>query len=49
MLYEVITLQWEILRRTDTFRKPDARTIEFRPRVPADGEAVIAYTVRYTW
>jgi len=42
-------LQWEILRRTDTFRKPDARTIEFRPRVPADGEAVIAYTVRYTW
>ncbi|GAB4370498.1 MAG: DUF4139 domain-containing protein [Deltaproteobacteria bacterium] len=42
-------LQWEILRKSAAYRKPDARTIEFRPRVPADGEAVIAYTVRYTW
>jgi hypothetical protein len=31
------------------FAKTDARTIEFRPRVPADGEVVITYTVHYSW
>jgi len=42
-------LQWEVLRKSEGYRNVDARTIEFRPRVPAGGEAVIGYTVRYTW
>src|SRR4030067_2332598 len=30
-------------------QKPDASPIESRPRVPAGGEAVITYTVHYSW
>ena len=42
-------IQWEVKAESMPFRKSDARTIEFRPKVPADGEAVITYTVRYSW
>ncbi len=42
-------LQWEVKAKSMGFAKTDARTIEFRPRVPADGEAVITYTVHYSW
>jgi len=42
-------LQWEVIGGSAEYGKTDARTIEFRPRVPAGGESVIAYTVRYTW
>lgn len=42
-------LQWEVKTKSMGFAKTDARTIEFRPRVPADGEAVITYTVHYSW
>jgi hypothetical protein len=31
------------------FNKADARTIEFRPNIPANGEVTITYTVHYTW
>jgi hypothetical protein len=41
--------QWEITGSTMDYRKTDARTVEFRPNVSADGQAVISYTVHYTW
>lgn len=42
-------LQWEIATNSMEFAKTDARTIEFRPKVPADGEATIRYAVHYSW
>jgi hypothetical protein len=40
---------WEILSSTMDYTKTDSNTIEFRANVPAGGETVITYTVRYTW
>ena len=40
---------WEILSSSMDYTKTDSNTIEFRPQVPAGGETVITYTVRYTW
>ena len=31
------------------YKKKDFRTLEFDEKVPANGETVITYTVRYTW
>jgi hypothetical protein len=42
-------LQWEITASSMENRKSDARTIEFRPTIAPDGEAVIRYTTHYTW
>jgi hypothetical protein len=42
-------LQWEVSARSEEFEKKDARTIEFRPVIGPGGEAVIRYTVHYTW
>ncbi len=42
-------IQWEMKSKSMPFEKTDARTIEFRPKVPANGEAVITYTVHYSW
>jgi hypothetical protein len=42
-------IQWKITTSSLDFTKTDARTIEFRPSIPASGEAVITYTVHYTW
>ena len=41
--------QWEIPNSTMDYTKTDARTIEFHPKVSADGQAIINYTVHYTW
>jgi hypothetical protein len=41
--------QWEITNKNVDYTKTDARTIEFRPKVPADGQAAINYLVHYTW
>jgi hypothetical protein len=41
--------QWDITGSTMDHTKTDARTIEFRPKVPADGQAIVNYTVHYTW
>jgi hypothetical protein len=41
--------QWDITDKSSDFLKTDARTIEFRPRIPANGQAVITYTVHYSW
>lgn len=46
-LYRWIT--WDITAKSMDFSKKDARTIEFREKIPADGEAVITYTVHYSW
>jgi hypothetical protein len=40
---------WTILRRTHDFTKEDSRTIHFPLRIAPKGEAVVRYTVRYTW
>jgi hypothetical protein len=40
---------WEILNSSMDYKQLDSNTIEFRANVPAGGETVITYTVRYTW
>ena len=40
---------WEIVNSSMDYTKKDSNTIEFRANVPANGETVIKYTVRYTW
>lgn len=42
-------IEWKISAQSMEHQKTDARTMEFRPMVPANGEAVITYTVHYTW
>ncbi len=39
--------EWEITKKSDDFKKIDARTIEFRVPVPAEGEKVVTYSIRY--
>jgi hypothetical protein len=40
---------WEIQKNSEAFNKLDSKTIEFRVRVPADGEKTVTYTAHYTW
>jgi hypothetical protein len=40
---------WEIMNSSHEYTKIDASTIEYRVEVPAGGETVITYTVRYNW
>lgn len=40
---------WSIKKKTHEFQKFDARTIHFPLRIAKGGEAVLRYTVRYTW
>lgn len=42
-------MEWEITSTTHEYAKTDARTIEYRLDVPADGEETIEYTVFYRW
>jgi hypothetical protein len=42
-------IQWKMKAKSMAYKKTDARTIEFRPKVPANGEEVITYTVHYSW
>ena len=42
-------IQWQVAVKSMTSAKKDARTIEFRPTIPPGGEAVITYTVHYSW
>ncbi|NPV06710.1 MAG: DUF4139 domain-containing protein [Anaerolineae bacterium] len=41
--------EWQIVRETAEHTKLDAQQVEWRVQVPADGESVIEYTVRYEW
>jgi hypothetical protein len=40
---------WEILNTTQKGDKRDAQTMDFKVLIPADGEAKVRYTVRYSW
>ena len=40
---------WKVLVSSDPFEKLDARTIEFKVKIPPDGEKTVTYQVRYTW
>lgn len=41
--------EWKILESTGEYEKLDSSTIEFRVRLPANGERTLRYTVRYMW
>jgi hypothetical protein len=40
---------WKIMQANQAYEKQDSRTVHFPVTVAADGEAVVRYTVRYTW
>ena len=40
---------WEITAKSADFKKLDSHTLEFPLQVPAKGEAVLTYTIHYTW
>jgi hypothetical protein len=40
---------WNILKKSHDFEKQDARTIHFPVRIAKGAEAVVRYTVKYTW
>lgn len=40
---------WEIQDKSTGFTKVDSHTIQFPVQVPAKGEAILTYVVRYTW
>jgi hypothetical protein len=40
---------WEILKTSQEYTKKDYRTIAYDVNVPANGETVVTYTVRYSW
>jgi len=39
----------DIVESTNHYERDDARTVHFPVTIPADGEAVVRYRVRYTW
>ena len=41
--------EWRVLQSSHEFEKLDSTTIEFRVRIPADGEITLDYDVRYFW
>ena len=40
---------WSVTKKSQNFEKLDSRTIHFPVTIAKGGEAVIRYTVRYTW
>ena len=42
-------VNWQIVDKSHDFTKTDSQDIEFRVNVPADGETVVTYRVRYDW
>ncbi|MBN8247264.1 MAG: hypothetical protein J0L84_07450, partial [Verrucomicrobia bacterium] len=42
-------MNWKLLDPSHAFEKTDAQGVEFRITVPADGETVVRYRVRYEW
>jgi hypothetical protein len=40
---------WKIAVSSDPYDKKDARTVEFRVKVPPDGEKLVTYRVNYSW
>ena len=42
-------VNWTISSKWHDYRKDDARTIVFPVSIAADAEAVVRYTVQYSW
>lgn len=42
-------VNWELEAHSHDFEKPDAETARFTVAVPAGGQTVVTYTVRYDW
>ena len=42
-------IQWHVTSTSMPHTKQDSRTIEFEPHIAPGAEAVIHYTVRYSW
>jgi hypothetical protein len=42
-------VNWNITARSQEFRKDDARTVVFPVTIAPEGEAIVRYTVQYTW
>jgi hypothetical protein len=42
-------VNWQIVDKSHDYMKTDSQTIEFHVNVPADGETVVTYRVRYDW
>jgi hypothetical protein len=40
---------WQISSKSHDYRKDDSRTVTFPVKIAAGGEAVVRYTVTYTW
>jgi hypothetical protein len=40
---------WEIMQKSDDFKKTDSQTVEFRVPVKPDEERTVTYTVHYSW
>jgi hypothetical protein len=40
---------WKIIKNSQPYTKTEAGKVEFKVKTPADGEAVVTYTVRYKW
>jgi hypothetical protein len=40
---------WSVLRNSHPFSREDARTLHFPVKLAPKGEAILRYTVRYTW
>ncbi|MFA5779429.1 MAG: DUF4139 domain-containing protein [Elusimicrobiota bacterium] len=40
---------WKIAQKSQDYEKKDARTIEYKLKVPKDSENIITYTVHYWW
>jgi hypothetical protein len=40
---------WDIPKTSDPFNRLDSKTVEFRVKVPPDGEKVVSYTAHYSW
>jgi hypothetical protein len=41
--------QWDVVRSNVEWKKVDQSTLRFPVKIEKDGEAVVSYTVRYTW
>jgi len=42
-------VHWQITAKTHDFEKQDSRTVHFPLKIAAGGEAVLRYTVHYSW
>lgn len=40
---------WEITAKSTDFKKLDSHTLQFPLKAPAKGDAILTYTVHYTW